>query len=264
MAAKCLSQSENHSALDLTCQVVSRERVAAHGEVYTNAREVNAMLDLIPENACTHTARYLEPSCGTGNFLVEILARKLVTLDALYLKTASGKIRKTPLKKNQTDYEANLVAVAGSLYGIELLADNVTFCRDRLLNQLWTHYVQHFPLSFQPKLLDVLRFVLGKNIVHGDALAFTRLDAGFAYEAIVFCEWTLLPDYRISRCDFSFEGLAMTENTVSASNQQLINAQHMDNLFDEDETPVVLPKALKHWPPTAYLALNDMEASHAA
>jgi hypothetical protein len=244
--------------------VVSRERVAAHGEVYTNAREVNAMLDLIPENACTHTARYLEPSCGTGNFLVEILARKLATLDALYLKTASGKVRKTPLNKNQTDYEANLVAVTGSLYGIELLADNVAVCRERLLSHLWTHYVQQFPTSFKGNLLDVLRFVLGKNIVHGDALAFTRQDAGFAYEAIVFCEWTLLPDYTIRRSDFRFEGLAMTENTASASDKQVINAQHMDNLFDEDEMPLVLPKALKHWPPTAYLALSDMEVNHAA
>ncbi len=262
--------------------MVSRERVAAHGEVYTNAREVNAMLDLIPENACTHTARYLEPSCGTGNFLVEILARKLATLDALYLKTASGKVRKTPLNKNQTDYEANLVAVTGSLYGIELLADNVAVCRERLLSHLWTHYVQQFPTSFKGNLLDVLRFVLGKNIVHGDALAFTRQDAGFAYEAIVFCEWTLLPDYTVRRSDFRFEGLAMTEADIAQENApakpsqadlfnifEEVNAtatlpkQH-DVLPNEDGLLVYLPKALKHWPPTAYLALSDMEVNHAA
>ncbi len=203
--------SNKNKKLNSSNQIVSLERVAAHGEVYTNAREVNAMLDLIPENACTHTARYLEPSCGTGNFMVEILARKLATLDKMYLEDKK--------EVNQTDYEANLVAVAGSLYGIELLADNVAFCRNRLLNQLWTHYVPHFPLSFQPKLLDVLRFVLGKNIVHGDALAFTRQDAGFAYEAIVFCEWTLLPDYSISRCDFSFEGLAIETKKKGSSNK---------------------------------------------
>lgn len=235
--------SSKNKMLDLNSQIVSRERVASHGEVYTNAREVNAMLDLIPENACTHTARYLEPSCGTGNFMAEILARKLTTLDALYLKAASGKIRKTPLKKNQTDYEANLVAVAGSLYGIELLADNVAFCRDRLLNQLWTHYVSHFPLSLQPKLLDVLRFVLGKNIVHGDALAFTRKDAGFNNEAIVFCEWRLLPDYSISRCDFSFECFAIETKKKYSSNK------------NKKEQPKFQPLLIRSYAPVFYLDL---------
>ena len=227
--------SNKNKKLNSSNQIVSRERVASHGEVYTNAREVNAMLDLIPENACTHTARYLEPSCGTGNFLVEILARKLVALDKFYL---DGKAL-----VNQTDYEANLVAVTGSLYGIELLADNVAVCRDRLLNQLWKHYVHNFPESFEGKLLDVLRFVLGKNIVHGDALAFTRQDAGFAYEAIVFCEWTLLPDYRISRCDFSFKGFAIETKKKGSSNKN--KEQHHE----------VSPTLINSYSPVFYLDL---------
>lgn len=58
-------------------QVKSKQRVADFGEVYTNEREVNAMLDLVADQASNPEKTFLEPACGNGNFLSEVLARKL-------------------------------------------------------------------------------------------------------------------------------------------------------------------------------------------
>ena len=65
-------------------QVKSKERVAQHGEVFTNDREVNAMLDLVKQETERIESRFLEPACGDGNFLAEILRRKLEVVTKLY------------------------------------------------------------------------------------------------------------------------------------------------------------------------------------
>lgn len=64
-------------AMVMEKHVVSKQRVADHGEVYTQKREVNAMLDLVKPETERIESRFLEPACGTGNFLAEILCRKL-------------------------------------------------------------------------------------------------------------------------------------------------------------------------------------------
>ena len=102
-------------------QIVSKQRVADHGEVYTNPREVNAMLDLVKVEAERIESRFLEPACGTGNFLVEILSRKLDVAATRYKRS-----------KNQLHYERDGIQSVASIYGIELLSDNVAICRDRL------------------------------------------------------------------------------------------------------------------------------------
>ena len=101
-------------------QVKSKERVAKHGEVFTNPREVNAMLDLVQDQITRMDATFLEPACGSGNFLVEILRRRMAYLNQKY---------KTSLIQYQP---ATVQAVCG-LYGIELLSDNAAECRERLL-----------------------------------------------------------------------------------------------------------------------------------
>ena len=101
-------------------QVVSKKRVADHGEVYTNKREVNAMLNLVKQETERIESRFLEPACGTGNFLSEILARKLVIVEDRYVK-------------HQHDFELYGVLAISSIYGIDLLEDNVEACRNRLL-----------------------------------------------------------------------------------------------------------------------------------
>jgi len=70
-------------------QVKSKERVADHGEVFTAEREVNAMLDLVKHETERIESRFLEPACGTGNFLLEILSRKLSVVKANYRKSKS-------------------------------------------------------------------------------------------------------------------------------------------------------------------------------
>ena len=63
-------------------QIKSKQRVVDHGEVFTAKREVNAMVDLVEPLASSITATVLEPACGEGVFLVEILNRRLETLKA--------------------------------------------------------------------------------------------------------------------------------------------------------------------------------------
>ena len=92
---------------NITRQLKSKNRVADHGEVFTAEREVNAMLDLVKQETERIDSRFLEPACGTGNFLVEVLRRKLAVVDKNY-------------KKSQLDYERYAVLAVSSLYGIDL------------------------------------------------------------------------------------------------------------------------------------------------
>lgn len=102
-------------------QVVSKQRVTDHGEVLTGRREVNAMLDFVKQETERIESRFLEPACGTGNFLTEILERKLRVVEARY-------------GKSQLEYERNAVLAVSSIYGIDILADNVLECRKRLFD----------------------------------------------------------------------------------------------------------------------------------
>ena len=100
-------------------QIKSKKRVADHGEVFTAEREVNAMLDLVKQETARVDSRFLEPACGDGNFLAEILRRKL--------KEVRRKYRRSPF-----DYEKNAVLAVSSIYGVDLMMDNVLACRERL------------------------------------------------------------------------------------------------------------------------------------
>src|ERR1035437_7489066 len=112
-------------------QVKSKQRVSDHGEVFTAQREVSAMLDLVKQETERIDSRFLEPACGTGNFLVEILTRKLEIVEKRY-------------SKNQLEYERYAILALSSIYGVDILQDNVQMCRDRLLG-IFTHYTfEHY------------------------------------------------------------------------------------------------------------------------
>ena len=111
-------------------QIKSKERVSAHGEVFTNPREVNAMLDLVKAETERIDSRFLEPACGDGNFLIEILRRKL----AICVSRVKAK------HYTQLQYEHDAIWAISSIYGIELLADNAAACRERLLNYFIEQY----------------------------------------------------------------------------------------------------------------------------
>ena len=70
-------------------QVVSKQRVSDHGEVYTRQREVDAMLDLVQQETERVESRFLEPTCGTGNFLAEVLERKMGVVDRRYCTSSA-------------------------------------------------------------------------------------------------------------------------------------------------------------------------------
>src|SRR6266849_4564820 len=112
-------------------QVISRKRVSDHGEVLTGKREVNAMLDLVRQETERIDSRFLEPACGNGNFLTAVLERKLAVVEKRY-------------GKSQLDYERYAVLAVSSIYGIDILADNVRDCQRRLLEVFETNYTRLF------------------------------------------------------------------------------------------------------------------------
>ena len=100
-------------------QVRSRRRVVDHGEVFTAEREVNAMLDLVRAETERIESRFLEPACGNGNFIAEVLRRKLAVVASRY-------------RKSPDEYQRYAFLAVSSIYGVDVLADNVGECRERL------------------------------------------------------------------------------------------------------------------------------------
>jgi hypothetical protein len=172
-------------------QIKSKHRVANHGEVFTHEREVNGMLDLVLNETERLDSRFLEPACGTGNFLVAILNRKLAVLKQKY-------------RKSQPEYEKYGVIVISSLYGIDLLDDNAEECRARLLDIFEKEYKSIFKHDFNDKYVKVLQFILDKNIVCGDALTMKDIKD----KPLIFSEWSMpYNDSRIKRKEYSFKDI---------------------------------------------------------
>ena len=166
----------------------SKQRVADHGEVFTPAWIVEAMLDLVKDESERIDSRFLEPACGSGNFLVPVLRRKLTTVHARYGKS---------------DFEKRHHALLAlmSIYGIELLADNVAECRLNLLEV----FADNLGISEDDEWYTAALGVLDVNIVHGDALSMTTQAAN--PQPINFAEWTYLGKGKYHRRDFRFDTL---------------------------------------------------------
>ena len=218
-------------------QVVSRQRVADHGEVYTAKREVCAMLDLVKEETERIDSRFLEPACGTGNFLVEILNRKMEA------------VRKK-FSKNRYEYDLASAQAVSSMYGVELLPDNVETCQNRLLQQYLETYQQHQHADASPELERCIRFLLMKNILCGDALTMLQQDG----QPITFCEWTFIgTSGKVKRRDFELSELLknVEYDKPKAGEEGLLFADTGEPTF------VHLPK--REYPLTDYLKLPDYE-----
>jgi len=166
--------------------VKSKQRVADHGEVFTPAWLVEDMLDLVKHETERIDSRFLEPACGSGNFLIPVLRRKLAAVHQKYAKS---------------DFEKRHHALFSlmCIYGIELLADNVAECRQNLLDELFGYLGN----GSGDEWLGAAQVVVGANIVHGDALAMTT-DKG---EPIEFPEWGYLGCGRFQRRDFRYDTL---------------------------------------------------------
>lgn len=197
-------------------QIKSKKRVADHGEVFTRAEEVNAMLDLVINAVSdnkdqSNTAEiglgttFLEPACGTGNFLVEILKRKLEQVERKTRELNANKARITTRLTNATVknlttahqkyYEFHAIFALSTLYGIELLKDNLAACRQNLLDLFQQKYTALFPESYQPQCLAVAEFLLEQNILHGDALAMACCDSNnqpMPDQPLCFSQWAAI------------------------------------------------------------------------
>ena len=176
-------------------QIKSRDRVAAHGEVFTNPREVNAMLDLVRPETERLDSRFLEPACGDGNFLIEILRRKLAICEA----------RVKAKQYTQLQYEESAVLAISSIYGIELLPDNAEACRHRLLVCFTEQYHSLFKSKCKDACIEAVSYILSKNIILGDALTYKRVDG--SGEWIHICEWSPVGDGKFNRRDYEFSYL---------------------------------------------------------
>ena len=171
-------------------QVKSKERVADFGEVNTSEREVNAMLDLVKQETERLDSRFLEPACGDGNFLIVVLNRKLEILVKKY-------------KKNQYEFERNSVVVVGSIYGVDILADNAQLARDRLFDRFIEVYEKYFKEYCNDNLIKSIKFILDKNIIHGDALTLKQVDSE---NPVTFSEWAIINN-KLKRRDFTLVDL---------------------------------------------------------
>lgn len=167
----------------------SKQRVADHGEVFTPTWVVEVMLDLVKEETERIDSRFLEPACGSGNFLVQVLRRKLAGVE---------------LKFGTSDFERRHYALLGLMcvYGIELLDDNIAECRDNLLET----FAEYLKLDESDDLYGAAAYVLSQNLIHGDALTM-RTTLG---QPIVFAEWGYLGKGKFQRRDFRLDVLTQS------------------------------------------------------
>ena len=169
--------------------VKSKQRVADHGEVFTPASIVEAMLGVVKAETERIDSRFLEPACGSGNFLVQVLCRKLATVE---------------LKFGKSDFEKRHYALFGLMctYGIELLPDNITECRDHMLEVLSAY----LSLDDSDDLYRAATFVLSQNLIYGDALTMLTSDG----RPITFAEWGYLGKGKFQRRDFRLDVLTQS------------------------------------------------------
>lgn len=209
-------------------QVVSKQRVADHGEVLTGKREVKAMLDLVQAETQRIDSRFLEPACGTGNFLAEVLERKLRVVSDRY-------------RKNSLDYERYAVLAVSSIYGIDILEDNVIECRRRLLGV----FERSYDTLFREECLASVKFILSRNVIWGDALTLSTVAE--KPQPIIFPEWALVNGSLIKRRDFAFHELLSYAGLRG------------EPLFSDLGEKVFFPEPIKEYPPTHFLKLADAD-----
>lgn len=167
--------------------IKSKKRVADHGEVFTPVWMVDAMLDLVKGESERIDSRFLESACGSGNFLVRVLQRKLAAVE---------------LKYGKSDFEKRHFALLALMctYGIELLADNIAECRASML-KIFADYLN---LEAPDDLYQAAFYVLSQNLIHGDALTMRTSDG----EPITFAEWGYLGKGKFQQRDFRLDTLS--------------------------------------------------------
>ena len=208
-------------------QVKSKKRIADHGEVFTAEKEVNAMLDLVKQETERIESTFLEPTCGNGNFLVEVLRRKLKVVTDRY-------------KKSQFEWERYSVIAISSIYGVDFLEDNCQECRDRLFNIFNDYYIRLFNQDCKEDCRRSIKHLLKRNIIWGDALDFTN---PVTKQPIIFSEWKPINGTMIKRKDFMF--------------QFLVEQSFQLTFFDENDSAQYFDREIQDYKPIHFLNLGD-------
>ena len=219
-------------------QVKSKERVADRGEVFTAEREVKAMCDLVKDETERIDSRFLEPACGDGNFLVEILRRKLAVVKNKY-------------KRSSYDYEMNSVLAITSIYGVDIMLDNVIECRERLF-KIWNkEYTSVCKKDSNDDCRDIVRYILEHNILCGNALSLKKVDKNCedTEEPIIFAEWTFVTGGMLKRRDFRLDEM------LDGHTEQM-NLFMTDWEYDE-EVHAFIPKPMREFPPIHYRRIRE-------
>lgn len=192
-------------------QVKSKERVSDHGEVFTAEREVKAMCDLVNQETERIDSRFLEPACGNGNFLAEILTRKLTIVTKKY-------------KRSSYDWERYSLLALGSMYGVDILKDNCEECRNRLFDIWNSEYKNICKKDCNESTRESAKYILSLNIVCGNALSLMCVDENQedTVVPIVFSEWSFpRNDAFIYRKDYTFDELVNADSNKEDNDIQM-------------------------------------------
>jgi len=242
-------------------QIKSRERVRDRGEVFTAPREVNAMLDLVKGETENIESTFLEPACGDGNFLDEVLRRKLAVCAKKYAKSAA-------------DYEKFSFLACTTLYGVDIMADNVARCRERLFETWEGSFGDRDggrsagPRSdFHDKVAAAVKAVFEKNILLGNALSMKRVDdkQNDLDEPIVFTEWKFVTGDKLKREEYRFDvllekGEAKKGEAVEMTFDFFGEASSAVNWMidpDDPEKKRMIPAPSKTYPLIDYWRIGD-------
>lgn len=231
-------------------QVKSKQRVAKHGEVFTAEREVKAMCDLVEAQCDNVDATFLEPACGDGNFLSEILARKLARV-------------KKDARSDATEWEWLSVRAVASLYGVDILQDNAEECRQRLFKQWDKAYKAACRKNCNDETRESVRYILSKNIVCGNALTMMCVDEeqNDTDEYITFAEFkTCGKMYLLKRRDYRLDVLLKANEQPDKARQTQLEAEP-DSIYNyleiNDVTGEYMPKPLREYAPLHYRRIKE-------
>lgn len=177
-------------------QIKSKKRVADYGEVYTKQREVNAMLDLVSDEASCITSTFLEPACGNGNFVIEILKRKMKTVHKI--------------SRTSWEYALNTLRAVASVYGVDIQADNIAECKVRIQKYMMDEVskeLYQYSSVFYEKWFVLVSEILDHNLISGNTLMGTTI-LGIP---LTFSEWMIGDNGYILRRDQLFSDILLGE-----------------------------------------------------
>ncbi len=193
--------------------IKSKQRVSDHGEVFTPPWLVEAMLDQVKDETTRIDSRFLETACGSGNFLIQVLKRKLAAVENRY-------------GKNDFERQHYALLALMCIYGIELLPDNILECRSNLL-EIFAEYLN---LDDDSDLVRAANSVLLQNLVHGDALTMNASDG----RPITFSEWGYVGKGKFQRRDFRFD--ILTHSSAFSAEDSLFAHLGKHEIFSPTKT----------------------------